>query len=97
MFKGGGAPCPPEQFHQIRNVMGATVAHDYGMTEVPMAAVADPLDDPSILAATDGRSIPGNTTRLIAADHRPVARGEIGEVQISGRGICHGCTDPVET
>lgn len=96
-LKGGGAPCPPELFHQVREVMGVTVAHDYGMTEIPMVAVADPRDPPEILAMTDGHPIPGNTVRLMTADGQPAAKGEVGEVQVSGRGVCRGYTDPIET
>lgn len=97
LLKGGGAPCPPELFHQVREVLGVTVAHDYGMTEVPMVAVADPNDPPEILAMTDGHPIPGNEVRLVDADGLPVREGEVGEVQVSGRGVFRGYTDSDET
>ncbi|WP_244885438.1 class I adenylate-forming enzyme family protein [Gordonia hydrophobica] len=96
-FKGGGAPCPPELYYKVRDAMGVTVAHDYGMTEVPMVAVADPRDEPEVLAKTDGHPIEGNTVRLVDADGQEVTPGEVGEVQISGSGVCRGYTDPVET
>src|ERR1700733_4181676 len=35
VLKGGGAPCPPAVFWAVREEMGATVAHDSGMTEAP--------------------------------------------------------------
>src|SRR5699024_7283685 len=38
-LKGGGAPSPPAQFYAVRDELGAVLAHDYGMTEVPMVAV----------------------------------------------------------
>jgi acyl-CoA synthetase (AMP-forming)/AMP-acid ligase II len=96
-LKGGGAPCPPELFHAVREQLGAVLAHDYGMTEVPMIAVACPTDPDEVLAATDGRVVPGNLVRVVTADGTPSAAGEAGEVQVSGRGVCHGYTDPAET
>ncbi|QEX08641.1 AMP-binding protein (plasmid) [Rhodococcus erythropolis] len=97
LLKGGGAPCPPELFHRVREVLGVTVAHDYGMSEAPMVAVADPHDPPEVLAATDGHPIPGNEIRIVGDDGRPVPEGDVGEVQVSGRGVCRGYTDPDET
>ncbi|WP_067683564.1 AMP-binding protein [Nocardia miyunensis] len=44
LLKGGGAPCPPSVFHAVRAELNATVAHDYGATEVPMICVASPDD-----------------------------------------------------
>jgi len=96
-LKGGGAPCPPELFHHVHDVLGVTVAHDYGMTEVPMVAVADPSDPPEVLAITDGRPIPGNEIRLVSAEGGTVGSGDVGEIQVSGRGVCRGYTDPAET
>ncbi|SHN18856.1 class I adenylate-forming enzyme family protein [Cryptosporangium aurantiacum] len=96
-LKGGGAPCSPALFGEVRDVLDAVLAHDYGMTEVPMIAVARPSDPPDVLAATDGRVLPGNTVRLVDADGTPVAPGQIGEVQVSGAGVCRGYTDPAET
>ncbi|MCW2829399.1 MAG: cyclohex-ene-carboxylate:CoA ligase [Aeromicrobium sp.] len=97
MLKGGGAPCPPELFREVREVLGVTIAHDYGMTEVPMIAVGDPSDDPELLAETDGKIVPGNLVRILAADGSECPTGEVGEVQVSGWGVCRGYTDQTET
>src|SRR6202012_5736276 len=67
VLKGGGAPCPPAVFWSVREEMGVTVAHDYGMTEVPMICVASPLDTDAQLANSDGRPIPGNEVRIVDA------------------------------
>jgi len=96
-LKGGGAPCPPALFGDVRDVLGAVLAHDYGMTEVPMIAVGRPSDPADVLAATDGTVLPSNRVRLVDADGTPVPAGEVGEVQVSGAGVCRGYTDPAET
>ncbi|MCW2903680.1 MAG: putative cyclohex-ene-carboxylate:CoA ligase [Streptosporangiaceae bacterium] len=96
-LKGGGAPCPPSLFEAVRDTLGVVLAHDYGMTEVPMIGVASPVDPSDVLAQTDGRVVPGNRIRIVAADGAPCPVGEVGEVQVAGRGVCHGYTDPAET
>ncbi|MCW2784687.1 MAG: cyclohexanecarboxylate-CoA ligase [Marmoricola sp.] len=96
-LKGGGAACPPEMFGAVRDELGAVLAHDYGMTEVPMIAVADPTDDPAVLAATDGRVIPGNTVRILDPSGQACPSGVLGEIQVSGWAVCRGYTDPTET
>jgi long-subunit acyl-CoA synthetase (AMP-forming) len=54
----------------VRDELGAVLAHDYGMTEVPMVAVASPDDPGEILAQTDGRPIPANQVRLAGRARR---------------------------
>jgi acyl-CoA synthetase (AMP-forming)/AMP-acid ligase II len=74
--------------------MGVTVAHDYGMTEVPMICVSSPKDTDEQLANSDGRPIPGNEVRIV--DDAVVLPAEAdGEIQVRGAAVCHGYTDPV--
>lgn len=94
LLKGGGAPCPPEYVEQALEVLGAVVAHDYGMTEVPMIAAADPYTDPEILRLTDGIVVPGNEVRLVDLEGNPVPEGVDGLVQVRGGAVCKGYTDP---
>jgi cyclohexanecarboxylate-CoA ligase len=105
-LKGGGAPCPPHLVAAVAETLGAVLAHDYGMTEVPMIAVASPGDPPDVLAETDGRLVPGNRIRLMdPADpdgtRHPTRAGSppggVGEVQVTGAGVCLGYTDPAAT
>jgi acyl-CoA synthetase (AMP-forming)/AMP-acid ligase II len=93
LLKGGGAPCPPAVFWSVREELGATVAHDYGMTEVPMICVASPFDTDDQLAESDGAPIPGNQVRVADGS---VARpdGEDGEIQVRGAAVFQGYTDP---
>jgi cyclohexanecarboxylate-CoA ligase len=93
VLKGGGAPCPPAVYWAVREEMGVTVAHDYGMTEVPMICVASPLDTDEQLANTDGKPIPGNEVRIVD-DTAVLPAGAEGEIQVRGAAVCHGYTDP---
>jgi acyl-coenzyme A synthetase/AMP-(fatty) acid ligase len=93
VLKGGGAPCPPGVFWAAREEMGVTVAHDYGMTEVPMICVASPLDTDEQLANSDGKPIPGNEVRIVD-DAAVLPAGVDGEIQVRGAAVCHGYTDP---
>lgn len=96
-LKGGGAPCPPELFSTVADVLGVVLAHDYGMTEVPMIGVADPCEASDVLAQTDGRIVPGNEIRIVSSSGAAQTEGVVGEVQVFGRGVCLGYTDEVET
>jgi acyl-CoA synthetase (AMP-forming)/AMP-acid ligase II len=96
-LKGGGAPCPPEIFTAARSLLAATVAHDYGMTEAPMIAVASPDDPPEILERTDGRIVPHNAVRLVDAAGEALPDGVVGEIQVRGAGVCRGYTDEAAT
>jgi cyclohexanecarboxylate-CoA ligase len=93
VLKGGGAPCPPAVYWAVREEMGVTVAHDYGMTEVPMICVASPGDTDEQLANSDGKPIPGNEVRIVD-DSAVLPAGVEGEIQVRGGAVCHGYTDP---
>jgi cyclohexanecarboxylate-CoA ligase len=82
LLKGGGAPLPEATYWDLRKGLGVQVAHDYGMTEVPMVAVGDPDDDDSVLALTDGTLIPGVEARVVD-----------GELQVRGAPVTVGYTD----
>jgi acyl-CoA synthetase (AMP-forming)/AMP-acid ligase II len=94
LLKGGGAPLPEALYRDLRTGLGAQVAHDYGMTEVPMVAVGDPDDPDDVLATTDGRVIPGNEVRVVDLDGAVLEPGEVGELQVRGRCVTVGYTDP---
>jgi acyl-CoA synthetase (AMP-forming)/AMP-acid ligase II len=82
LLKGGGAPLPEASYWDLRKGLGVQVAHDYGMTEVPMIGVADPEDDDEVLAVTDGTLIPGLEARVVD-----------GELQVRGAPVTVGYTD----
>lgn len=83
---GGGAPKPPELFHQVRRELGVPILHGYGMTECPMIASGSPSDSDEQLANSDGRPVVGCEVRVVG-----------GEIRVRGPMLCRGYTDPVLT
>ena len=83
---GGGAPKPPEVFHQVRRELGIPILHGYGMTECPMIASGTPADTDEQLANTDGKPVVGCEVRVVD-----------GEIRVRGPMLCHGYTDAALT
>ena len=79
---GGGAPKPPELFHQVRRELGVPILHGYGMTECPMIASGAPSDTDEQLANTDGKPVAGCEVRVVD-----------GEIRVRGPMLCLGYTD----
>lgn len=96
-MSGGGAPKPPELFHQVRAEMGVTLVHGYGMTEIPMIAMGSPHDTDDQLAHTEGRPVIGAQVRIVTADETVAPPGVEGEVRVRGPVVCKGYTDPAAT
>ncbi|MCW2527730.1 MAG: putative cyclohex-ene-carboxylate:CoA ligase [Pseudonocardiales bacterium] len=96
-LKGGGAPCPPNLVHEVREELGAILAHDYGMTEVPMIAVSSPDDPIEILTSAEGRIVPGLEVRLVDLSDEVAPPGADGEIQVRGRPVFTDYLDPADT
>ncbi|WP_236791992.1 class I adenylate-forming enzyme family protein [Amycolatopsis sp. GM8] len=86
---GGGAPCPPNLFAEVRDELSAKLMHSYGMTECPMVCVSSPSDTDEQLTNTEGRPVPGLEVRIWADDAIAPA-GVPGEVQVRGAQTCLG-------
>ncbi len=97
LMTGGGAPMPPEVFHEVVREIGVKVAHGYGMTEVPMITMGSPGDTDEQLAHTVGRPVYGAELRIVTLDGADASGGEDGEVRVRGPMVCKGYTDPVLT
>ena len=97
LMSGGGAPMPPEVFHEVRREMGITVAHGYGMTEIPMICMGSPHDTDEQLANTVGRPVDGAELRIVTLDEEAAPTGTDGEVRVRGPMVCKGYTDPALT
>ena len=95
LLSGGGAPMPPEVFHEVRREMGITVAHGYGMTEIPMICMGSPTDSDDQLAHTVGKPVSGAEIRIVTLDETDAPAGTDGEVRVRGPMVCKGYTDPV--
>jgi acyl-CoA synthetase (AMP-forming)/AMP-acid ligase II len=86
LLSGGGAPKPPELYHEVARELGCRLTHGYGMTEAPMITMGSPRDPEERLAATEGRPPASMAIRIVD-----------GEVRLRGEAVCQGYTDPLLT
>jgi cyclohexanecarboxylate-CoA ligase len=84
LLSGGGAPKPPELYHEVVRELDCELAHGYGMTEAPMITMGSPRDTVDQRATTEGRPPAGMEIRI----------AEDGEVRLRGEAVCQGYTDP---
>ncbi|MGH9029484.1 MAG: class I adenylate-forming enzyme family protein [Acidimicrobiales bacterium] len=98
LLSGGGAAMPPEVFDEVRREIGVTVAHGYGMTEIPMIAMGSPgEDDDEQLANTVGKPVYDAEIRIVGSDGHEVPVDVDGEVRVRGPMVCKGYTDPAQS
>jgi len=97
LLAGGGAPKPPEIFHEVRRELGVTIAHGYGMTEVPMITQGSPTDTDDQLIFSEGAPVSGAEVRIVLDDGTVAAAGSVGEVRVKGPMVCKGYTDAAAT
>ena len=95
ILSGGGAPMPPEIYYEVGREIGVTVAHGYGMTEIPMICMGSPSDTDDQLANTVGKPVFGAEIRIVTLDEVVAGTGDDGEVRVRGSMVCKGYTDPV--
>ncbi|GGO86846.1 class I adenylate-forming enzyme family protein [Wenjunlia tyrosinilytica] len=86
LLAGGGAPKPPELYHEVVHELGCALAHGYGMTEAPMITMGSPHDTVEQLAHTEGRPPAAMEIRIVD-----------GEIRLRGPAVCQGYTDPALT
>jgi acyl-CoA synthetase (AMP-forming)/AMP-acid ligase II len=97
IMSGGGAPKPPELFHDVEREMGVKLVHGYGMTEIPMIAMGSPHDTDEQLANTEGKPVLGADVRIVKEDGSVAGPDEEGEVRVRGPVVCRGYTDEQAT
>ncbi|MGP3990574.1 class I adenylate-forming enzyme family protein [Streptomyces sp. 3N207] len=97
LLAGGGAPKPPELYHEVVAELGCQLTHGYGMTEAPMITMGAPDDTPEQLATTEGRPPAGMEIRITTPDGAPLPPGSEGEVRLRGEAVCQGYLDPART
>lgn len=88
LFTCGSAPLLEHTFEQFRQRSGHTILERYGMTETGMNT-SNPLDGQRI-AGTVGKPLPGVTVRVVDESGRPVADGDIGQLQVKGNNVFKG-------
>ncbi|HZU78403.1 MAG TPA: AMP-binding protein [Acidimicrobiales bacterium] len=94
LMSGGGAPMPPEVFHEVGREIGVRIAHGYGMTEIPMICMGSPDDSDDQLAHTVGKPVDGAELRIVTLEGDDAQVGAEGEVRVRGPMVCKGYTDP---
>lgn len=76
----GGAPVPAELVISIRDVLGAAVVVQWGMSEVGAGTFTRPGDSIDTVAGTIGRPVTGAEAMIAGEDGGPLPPGEVGEL-----------------
>jgi acyl-CoA synthetase (AMP-forming)/AMP-acid ligase II len=97
VLAGGGAAKPAALFPQVREALGATIVHAYGLTEAPISACNAIGDSDEQLTHSDGWLMPGLEVRISAADGTAAPAGVSGEICLRGPNVCQGYLDPAQT
>lgn len=97
LLAGGGAPLPPELYHEVVAELGCGLVHGYGMTEAPMITMGDPDDTPQLLATTEGRPPDAMEIRVTGPDGSVLPPGTEGDVRLRGEAVCQGYLDEEQT
>jgi malonyl-CoA/methylmalonyl-CoA synthetase len=88
LFVSGSAPLLAETHLVFRERTGHTILERYGMTETGMLT-SNPLDGERI-AGTVGPALPGVSVRVVDAEGRACAAGEVGGVEVHGPNVFSG-------
>jgi acyl-CoA synthetase (AMP-forming)/AMP-acid ligase II len=88
----GAAVVPLTLVERLRGELGVgTVLTAYGLSEASgIVTMCRRGDDPSVIASTSGRAIPGTQVRVVAAGGGPVGLGTPGEIQVRGFNVMRG-------
>ena len=93
-FPGGGAPKPPQLAADIRAAFDAPVLSGWGLTEAPILTMASVDDSDAELAVSEGKAMAGVELRVVRANGREAAAGEVGELLAFGPQVMRGYVDP---
>ncbi len=93
-FVGGGAAKPPALHFEVKDELGGVgIVSGYGLTEVPILAMASIHDPDQKLADTEGRAGPGVEVKVVKLDGTPAGPGEEGEIRAKGPNLTLGYVD----
>ncbi len=89
ILSSSGAPLQPAVKSQVESLFGMALHNGYGVTEcspnISQAVVGEVRTDTSV-----GRVLPGVETRLLNAQGKEVAEGEVGELHVRGPNVMKG-------
>ncbi|MFE9030437.1 FadD3 family acyl-CoA ligase [Streptomyces iakyrus] len=88
----GAAVVPLRLVERLRTELGiGTVLTAYGLSEASgVVTMCRRGDDPTVIASTSGRAIPGTEVRVVGPEGRPLAPGLPGEVLVRGFHVMSG-------
>ncbi|MFE7973591.1 FadD3 family acyl-CoA ligase [Streptomyces shenzhenensis] len=88
----GAAVVPLRLVERLRGELGVeTVLTAYGLSEASgMATMCRRGDEPTVIASTSGRAIPGTRVRVVNPAGTPVPAGTAGEVLVQGFNVMRG-------
>lgn len=88
-LSSGGAPLDVQLKRRVEALWGLTLHNGYGLTEtsptVSTTRIESPADDEST-----GPAIPDVDVRIAGPDGKPIALGEVGEIEVRGRLVMKG-------
>ena len=89
IISSSGAPLQPAVKSQVESLFGMVLHNGYGVTEcspnISQAVVGEHRTDTSV-----GRVLPGVEVKLVGADQKVVADGEVGELWVRGPNVMKG-------
>ncbi|MCX3286741.1 FadD3 family acyl-CoA ligase [Streptomyces sp. NEAU-H22] len=88
----GAAVVPLRLVERLRTELGiATVLTAYGLSEASgIVTMGRRGDDPTVIASTSGRAVPGTEVRVVDPEGRPLGPGLPGEVLVRGFNVMRG-------
>ncbi|MEV4786515.1 FadD3 family acyl-CoA ligase [Streptomyces tuirus] len=88
----GAAVVPLRLVERLRTELGiGTVLTAYGLSEASgIVTMCRPGDDPTVIASTSGRAVPGTKIRVVDPENRPLPPGLPGEVLVRGFNVMSG-------
>ena len=84
----GSAPLLPDVFHEFQRRTGSTLLERYGMSETGINT-SNPLDGERI-AGSVGPPVPNVSVRVVDAEGRPCATGQVGNIELKGPNVTPG-------
>ncbi|MFI6806311.1 FadD3 family acyl-CoA ligase [Streptomyces luteogriseus] len=88
----GAAVVPLRLLERLRTELGiGTVLTAYGLSEASgIVTMCRRGDDPTVIASTSGRAVPGTQIRVVDPEDRPLEPGLPGEVLVRGFNVMSG-------
>ena len=84
LIQTGGSKIPAQLVKDLRQLIGASIVSQWGMTEICAGTFTRPDDRESLAWETVGRATSAGEIIILNEDHERVPNGEVGEVAFKG-------------